>query len=159
MTSAEAAALSESLDRGLKRVGHAAQIERLAAELLKEAADHEAVRVVDATRRQGFARLHELVARKEDADSKTAVNLDVGAADGRDHADRGGRQAGALLEHDAALRHVGAAAADPCALAHGDLKQTPSGVTSTFFLGHDRVGTLGHRRAREDARDAALRKP
>ena len=157
MTSAEAAALSK--DRGLKRVGHAAQVERLAAELLKEAADHEAVRVVDATRRQGFARLHELVARKEDADSKTAVNLDVGAADGRDHADRGGRQAGALLEHDAALRHVGAAAADPCALAHGGLEADALGRHLDVFLGHDRVGTLGHRRAREDARDAALRKP
>lgn len=76
------------------------------------------------------------------------------------HADRGGRQAGALLEHDAALRHVGAAAAGPHAPSRtGDLKQTPLGRHLDVFLGHDRVGTLGHRRAREDARDAALRKP
>ena len=141
--------------RGLKAVGNASQVGRLAAEEREEASDHEAVGVVDSARTKGFARLHEFVAREEDADPELAVDIYVGAADRRRHADGARRHAHAFFENHRTRGNVGTLTANPSAFFRCAPEYRQIALALHFFLRHDRVGALGHRRPRKDSRAGA----
>ena len=65
---------AQHVARRLQAVGHDAVVAHVAAEHLAQAAQSEAVRVVDAARRQRLARHHQLVAGEEQAELDLPVH-------------------------------------------------------------------------------------
>ena len=106
-------------------------------------AEREAIDVVDVSRGQRLARVHDLVACRENRDARSGVHLDVGASDGGECADAAGREDVAGARHQVADGDVRGAAADVLPGSGGRLNQDITIVRRGLFNHHHGVGAEG----------------
>jgi hypothetical protein len=145
-------------------VGHDAQVVHFAAQAVQQSPHEEAVGVID---RAGLHRVgrdlaghHQLIAGGKHGHARLASDPQLVKADAGREAERGRREALALLQHDIAGGHILARAADPLAGCRNDRDAHRAQAASLrrgggVFLHHDGISALGNLRAGEDARRGA----
>ena len=158
--------LLQGLHRGVKLIGHDAQVGHLATQAAQHGTQEKAVGVVNGARRHllGWhgAGQHQLVARGEQRHTRLAHHLQLGHAHAGGQAQRGGPQAGTRSQHHVATGHVLTRAADVLArqrravdLHTGRDRRIGRVHHRAFLLHHHRICPGGHRCAGEDAGNGA----
>ena len=142
----------ERIARALQIIRHDAEIVHLAAQRFEQTAQHEAVRVVDASGRQRLARHHQLVTGEEGRDTQPSIHGESRGSDRRSERAMLRLQSNTGLQHDVAAPDVDAGFTD-CLAARRSFVQRHLVANGIALLLHDdRVGSRGNRGAGKNAR-------
>jgi hypothetical protein len=129
-------------------VGHGAEKLCLAAILRNRRGDDRAVGVVDRSRAQWLAGLHQFVARGDDGDTRPTRNGDVRNAAGRQHPDLARADDGAGAQKRLAAGDIGAGIGDELSRRRGAADVDRAGARRLGMLDHDNgVRAARHRTA------------
>src|SRR5439155_14187027 len=132
------------------------EIDDLDPWLCEQAAQHEAVGIVDLARLDVFAGLPKLGSGREHRHAKPAEYTNAGIATGRGHARLQRSHLRPRLDQAVARPDVLAALADVVARSRRTRENDAVALPPDIFLGNDGIGAGGDRRTRQDAKGATI---